>query len=569
MIEEVFNEPCGKYYQIFTQNPTRGAKYQFLSPFEFKNILLKEASKSKKEILNAGRGNPNFYQTITRRMFSILNTICLDIGLEDSEYFDLGYMPQKKGLFNKMQNLIKKKVYGTKDERTLLFKIFKGMKFLNKGTNKDDYAYDLFISSVGCFYPDPPRIQNFLEPVLTEYFEKKIYRPKKPLKEVCNNVLKLKVKIMPTEGAAAAILYAFNSLKYNGLVKPGDSIAVMTPIFSPYLEIPALCSYDLTQVCINADENNDWEVPMSEIQKLGDTKIKALFLVNPTNPTGLSLSKNTVDKMAKFIRSKNPNLIILEDNVYAPFVDEFNDFFNVLPRNTIGVYSFSKYFGTTGYRLGTIVMHNSNIIDSSLLESRDEKTKKDLDSRYEILSTNPSKIKFIDRILADSRQVAEAHVAGLSTPQQTQMGLMAMYDLLDTKNEYKNRLQELLKTRMMKLLEPLDFQLNESGLNTNYYIIIDIIKVVDNLTGSGLCGDYMFEHKDPLEFLLKLAKEYGTVLLPAVGFGGPFWGMRVSLANLDTDLYYSIGENLRSLIEEYIKDFKRWNNKKLLEKEKI
>jgi len=566
---EVFKEPCDKYYEIFTKQPTQGEKYKFLSPFEFKNVLLKEASKSKKEVLNAGRGNPNFYQTITRRLLSILNTICLDIGLEDSEYFDLGYMPQKKGLFDKMQKLIRKKIYGTKDERTLLLKIFKGMKLLNKGTKKDDYAYNLFISTVGCFYPDPPRIQNFLEPVLTEYFEKKIYRPKKPLKEVCDNVLKLKVKIMATEGAAAAILYAFNSLKYNGLVLPGDSIAIMTPIFSPYLEVPALRNYDLKQVCINADEDNNWEVPMSEIQKLADPNIKALFLVNPTNPTGLSLSKNTVQKMAKFIRNHNPYLIILEDNVYAPFVDEFNDFFNVLPRNTIGVFSFSKYFGTTGYRLGTIVMHNSNIIDSYLLTSRTPEEQKEINERYSMLSTHPSKIKFIDRILADSRQVAEAHVAGLSTPQQTQMGIMAMYDLLDTKNEYKKRLEDLLKVRMMELLKPLNFQLKESELNTNYYIVIDIIKVVDNLTGSGLCGDYILKHRDPLEFLMILAKKYGTVLLPAVGFGGPFWGVRVSLANLETELYTPIGENLRSLIEEYINDFKSWHHKQLLEKEKI
>jgi aspartate 4-decarboxylase len=502
-------------------------------------------------------------------MFSILNSICTDIGEENSDFVSLGYMPDKKGLFDKMQKYIKKNNYGDKNEKTTLLKIFKNMKRLNKGTHKDDFAYDLFISIIGCFYPDPPRIQNFLEPVLVEYFEKKIYRPKKPLKEICDNVLKLKIKVMPTEGCAAAILYVLNSLKYNGLVLPGDSIAIMTPIFSPYLEIPNLRNYDLTQICINADQDNNWNVPMTEIEKLADPNIKALFLVNPTNPTGFSMSKETVNKMAKFIREYNPNIIILEDNVYAPFVDEFNDFFNILPRNTIGVFSFSKYFGTTGYRLGTIVMHNSNIIDSNLLVNRPEEVRKEIDSRYKIIATNPSKIKFIDRILADSRQVAEAHVAGLSTPQQTQMGLMAMYDLLDVQNVYKKNLEKLLKIRMKELLEPINFKLKESGLNSNYYIVIDIIKLVDNITGEGNCGTYMLKHRDPLEFLLKLAKKYGTVLLPAVGFAGPFWGVRVSLANLETELYRPIGENIKLLIDEYIKDFNIWNHKQLLEQEKI
>ena len=348
MITEIFEEPCNRYYKIFTKEATDGEKYKYLSPFEFKDILLKEAKKSKMPILNAGRGNPNFFQTETRRMFSMLNNVCIDISSEDADYYQLGYIPDKKGLFDKMQRYMRKSKYGSKSERTLLLKIFKGMKRLNKGIKKDEYAYELFISIIGCFYPDPPRIQNFLEPVLTEYFEKKIYRTKKPLKVVCDNVLKLKVKIMPTEGAAAAILYAFNSLKYNGLVKHGDSIAIMTPIFSPYLEIPTLRNYNLKQICINADSNNNWKVPKKEIEKLNNKNIKALFLVNPTNPTGLSLSKDTVNEMAKFIREFNPNLIILEDNVYAPFVDKFYDFFNVLPRHTIGVFSFSKFFCTTG-----------------------------------------------------------------------------------------------------------------------------------------------------------------------------------------------------------------------------
>jgi aspartate 4-decarboxylase len=568
MTTEVFEEPCDKYYKIFTDGPTEGDKYKFLSPFEFKNILLKSAHKSKMPVLNAGRGNPNFFQTDTRRMFSILNTICLDISSEDADFYQLGYIPDKKGLFDKMQKYMRKTKYGTKSERTLLLKLFKGMKKLNRGTKKDDFAYDLFISVIGCFYPDPPRIQNFLEPVLTEYLEKKIYRTNKPLKEICDNTLKLKVKIMPTEGAAAAILYVFNSLKYNGLVVPGDSIAIMTPIFSPYLEIPTLRNYNLRQICINADENNNWEVPMQEIEKLADPNIKALFLVNPTNPTGLSLSKETVNKMAKFIRKFNPYLIILEDNVYAPFVNEFHDFFNVLPKNTIGVYSFSKYFGTTGYRLGTIVMHNRNIIDSTLLVNRPEELREEINERYRMISTNPAQIKFMDRILADSRQVAEAHVAGLSTPQQTQMGLMAMNDLLDTDDVYKTNLEELLKVRMNSLLNPLEFEIKESGINTNYYVVIDILKVVDKLTGGGACGNYMLEHRDPLEFLIKLAKKYGTVLLPAVGFAGPFWGVRASLANLETELYAPIGQNVRALVDEYIEDFKLWQRKQLVIQER-
>ena len=48
-----------------------------------------------------------------------------------------------------------------------------------------------------------------------------------------------------TEGAAAGILYVFNTLKENYLLLPKDKIALITPIFSPYLEMPRLLDYDL------------------------------------------------------------------------------------------------------------------------------------------------------------------------------------------------------------------------------------------------------------------------------------------------------------------------------------
>lgn len=121
----------------------------------------------------------------------------------------------------------------------------------------------------------------------------------------------------------------------------------------------------------------------------------------------------------------------------------------------------------------------------------------------------------------------------------------------------------MLDERMKDLLEPIKYEIDESPLNTNYYVVLDISKVADNLMGGSEFGDYLRQHRDPLDFLLDLAKKYGTVLLPAVEFAGPFWGVRVSLANRRTEDYHIIGENLRSLIDEYYKDFKKYEKKRL------
>lgn len=574
-IKEKFQRPCNAYSEIFTDKPSSGYKYQYLSPFEFKNILLAKAEKKfPKKVLNAGRGNPNFFSTTPRLMHSILNIASTLIGNNLTSIKNMGMTPNKDGLWEKLNSYLamfdtnksdsqrKSDLVMSEDNacgvlRTCLMDMYKTVRCSKKNSkkstktatySKDDFALDVVVSSIGCFYPSPPRVQDFVEPVLSKYLKQVVYRSDK----------NPNIDVMPTEGAAAAILYVLNSLKYNGLVVPGDYIAVFTPIFSPYLELPGLENYKLVQVCIEADGDNNWEIPMEQVEKLKDPRIKAMFLVNPTNPTSKSLSATAVQNIKRVLCEHNKNIIILEDNVYAPFCTEFNDFFNVMPKNTIGVFSFSKYFGTTGCRLGTIAIHSSNIIDSELLKKQDES----LSTRYKMISDNTSAIKFIDRITADSRQVAEAHVAGLSTPQQTQMALMASFDGLDTKRNYQQSIATILRQRIKLLCDELEHTLNETDIDTNYYIVLDITKVAVDLFHKPGFAEYLKCHEDPLEFLMNLASRYGTVLLSGVGFAAPFWSVRVSLANLDTPCYKIIGANIKDLLKTvYLKKYSKWNKK--------
>ncbi len=66
------------------------------------------------------------------------------------------------------------------------------------------------------------------------------------------------------------------------------------------------------------------------------------------------------------IVKKRPDLIILTDDVYGTFADNFKSLFAICPDNTILVYSFSKYFGATGWRLGVIALSNNNVLDKQI-----------------------------------------------------------------------------------------------------------------------------------------------------------------------------------------------------------
>ncbi|ALO08610.1 L-aspartate-beta-decarboxylase [Streptomyces venezuelae] len=88
------------------------------------------------------------------------------------------------------------------------------------------------------------------------------------------------------------------------------------------------------------------------------------------------------------------------------------------------MYSYSKHYGCTGHRLGVIDLHDDNVVDE-LIANLPQTEKDRLDRRYGTLGLEPGKIRFIDRLVADSRQVALNHTAGLSLPQQVQMALFS------------------------------------------------------------------------------------------------------------------------------------------------
>ena len=110
----------------------------------------------------------------------------------------------------------------------------------------------------------------------------------------------------------------------------------MVPAFTPYLEIPRLGRYGLDVVELNAcgvDQNDDptWQFPDEEIDKLADPTIKALFVVNPSNPPSVMLAPDTLARIADIVATANPDLIIVTDDVYGTFVPGFRSLMDVAP----------------------------------------------------------------------------------------------------------------------------------------------------------------------------------------------------------------------------------------------
>jgi aspartate 4-decarboxylase len=516
--------------------------FETLSPFEIKDELIKLAKKTSRTtqsaFLNAGRGNPNWIATTPREGYFLLGQFAITESKRVMEHpAGIGGMPRAQGIAGRLEAWLAK--HSDMPGASFLSQMvaFTVKKF---AFEPDAFVHELVDSIIGDNYPVPDRMLVHNERIAHEYL----------MWAMCGNPRPAgKFDLYATEGGTAAMCYIFKSLKANRLLRPGDTIALGTPIFTPYIEMPHLEDYALNVVNVHAPQENRFQFTDTELKKLEDPKIKAFFFVNPGNPTGVAVSKETIGKIANLVKTKRPDLMLLTDDVYGTFVPDFRSLLGELPYNTIGVYSYSKYFGATGWRLGLIAVHEENLFDRLITKLPDADLKA-LDKRYGALTLEPRKIKFIDRIVADSRDVALNHTSGLSLPQQVMMSLFSLAEMMDGAKLYQKACMEIVQRRAKAMIEGLGIQLSPNPLYDAYYGLIDFEFFARKRIGEEAV-EYLKKNVHPLDLAFRLADDHGIVLLNGGGFDAPDWSLRVSLANLDDEVYEEIGRGVRSIARGY------------------
>lgn len=519
------------------------SKFRNLSPFELKDTLIELASsKADRVMLNAGRGNPNFLATLPRAAFFLLGQYALSEARLSLSYLspDLGGTVRIEGIEGRFDHF----VASNQSQKEARF-LGQAVSYVRDqmGLPADKFLVEMVEGILGCYYPTPPRMLALSEKIVGQYV----------LREMVGGRVALdSTDFFATEGGTAAMAYVFNSFKQNRLIKKGDKVAIGMPIFSPYIEIPQLEEYGLEVVSIHADPALDWQYPDSELEKLRDPEVKIFFCVNPSNPPSVKMNDASLEKIASIVQER-PDLMILTDDVYGTFADGFRSLYAVCPRNTILVYSFSKYFGATGWRLGVIGMHKDNAIDAQL-RNLPVDAKEALTTRYSSLTTDTADLKFIDRLVADSRAVALNHTAGLSTPQQVQMVFFSLFALMDHEGRYKATLKSLIRRREAALYHELGVAPSEDANAVDYYTLIDLEDTSRALYGEDFTH-WMLKRASTGEVLFRIADETGIVLLPGAGFGTTRPSARASLANLNEFQYAAIGRSLRMMLDEYHSEF--------------
>src|SRR5205809_40515 len=422
-------------------------EFETLSPFEIKDELIKLAKKTSKTtqsaFLNAGRGNPNWIATTPREGFFLLGQFALTESTRVMKHpAGLGGMPQSQGIAGRLEEWLTTHADMPGAPFMASMVDFAVKTF---GFEPDAFVHELVDSIIGDNYPVPDRMLVHNERIVHEYLMWAMCGSPRPPG---------KFDLYAVEGGTAAMCYIFKSLKANRLLRPGDTIALGTPIFTPYIEMTHLEDYALNVVTIEAPQGNRFQFTDAELKKLEHPQIKAFFLVNPGNPTGVALT------------------------------------------------------------------------------------------------LEPRKVKFIDRIVADSRDVALNHTAGLSLPQQVMMSLFSLAEMMDGAKRYQNACAEIVRRRALAMIEGLGIEVTPNPLYDAYYGLIDFEFWARKNIGEDAV-QYLKKNVHPLDLAFRLAEDHGIVLLNGGGFEAPDWSLRVSLANLADDVYDDIGRGVRTVARGY------------------
>lgn len=102
------------------------------------------------------------------------------------------------------------------------------------------------------------------------------------------------------------------------LVNPGDNVLTPSPEYPLYGAV--LAKLGAVPNAYDLDEANGWEPDVADMERRINPLTRAILLINPSNPTGAVMSRQTLEKVLELAREHN--LVILADEIYDKLIYE-------------------------------------------------------------------------------------------------------------------------------------------------------------------------------------------------------------------------------------------------------
>jgi len=217
--------------------------------------------------------------------------------------------------------------------------------------------------------PDIQTPKSFFEAVKRQKIETLKYEPSQGNRKLIESIVSRFKEddiifdykdIIVTNGASEALLFAISAI-----TDPQDEILIPEPFYVNTVSI--LKQFSINVVPILTVEENNYHLPEIEtIEKLINTRTKAILITNPNNPTGTVYSEEELKMIVKL--ALKYNLYIISDEVYRPmsFDNKKATSLATISRkandNLILIDSVSKKYSACGARIGAIISKNERLM---------------------------------------------------------------------------------------------------------------------------------------------------------------------------------------------------------------
>ncbi len=160
-------------------------------------------------------------------------------------------------------------------------------------------------------------------------------------------------RIVVTAGASAAL-----QLACLALIEAGDEVLMPDPSYPCNRQF--VQAAEGTPVLIPSGPEDRFQLSAEHVASAWTPATRGVLLASPSNPTGTSIARDELERIARFVRDKGG--ITLVDEIYLglSYDEAYGHSALGLPDGlgdeVISINSFSKYFNMTGWRLGWLVL---------------------------------------------------------------------------------------------------------------------------------------------------------------------------------------------------------------------
>jgi aspartate aminotransferase len=153
--------------------------------------------------------------------------------------------------------------------------------------------------------------------------------------------------VLVTDGAVEALYNACSNV-----CKPETTFVTTNPSWAWPMHFAKKAGAEVVELPIY-NEAQGYKLTVEQLRNAVDEKTRVIYLVDPNNPLGTCHTKEEIKAFTDIARSVGAYFI--HDATYSSFAENFTPAFKFYPEKAIQIYSFSKWLGLAGMRLGAVL----------------------------------------------------------------------------------------------------------------------------------------------------------------------------------------------------------------------